>query len=50
MGLGVIVWVILIIVLFGGFDAIAIIAVVSVIAFVIGLLLSINDKDERSKK
>lgn len=50
MMLGVTIWIILIIVLLGGFKVLAIIAAVAAISFIAGVFLAINDKKERSEQ
>lgn len=42
MKLGIIVWIILIIILLGGFEALAFIAASLVVAFIIGLIMASN--------
>ena len=50
MGLGIAIWIILIIVLLGGFKALAIIVGVMIIAFVSGLIMTENTKNKRDKQ
>ncbi|WP_293738984.1 hypothetical protein [uncultured Parabacteroides sp.] len=50
MQLGIFVWIILIIILLGGFKTLAIMAGVIIIAFISGLFIEANTKDERSKQ
>lgn len=50
MQLGIFVWIILIIILLGGFKTLAIMTGVIIIAFISGLFIAANTKDERSKR
>lgn len=50
MQIGIVVWIILIITLLGGFKTLAIMAGVIIIAFISVLFIAANTKDERSKR